>query len=108
MFRRLFWLLVGIVIGVWGTTKVNRAARRLTPQGLAETAAGRVAELGGQLRRFAEDVRTGMTEREQELGHARRRGGRTAAREAGVPGQRSGAGRSPYDRKPPYDQKEGH
>lgn len=67
MVRRLFWLVAGVAIGVWGTTKVNRAARRLTPEGIAETTAVRAAELGGRLRRFTDDVRAGMAEREAEL-----------------------------------------
>lgn len=100
MFRRLFWLVAGIAIGAWGTTKVNRAARRLTPEGLAETAAGRAAELGGRLRQFTDDVRAGMAEREAELNENRGdRGnhdnrndglGREAAYDQGLPGQRSG------------------
>ena len=68
MFRRLFWFAAGITTGVWATVKVGRAARRLTPDGLAATAADRAAELGGRARQFAIDVRTGMTEREAELG----------------------------------------
>lgn len=70
MFRRLFWFAAGITTGVWATMKVGRAARRLTPEGLAATAADRAVELGGRARRFADDVRAGMNEREAELGQA--------------------------------------
>lgn len=68
MFRRLFWFAAGASTGVWATLRVNRAVRRLTPEGLAATAADRATELGARARRFALDVRTGMTEREAELG----------------------------------------
>jgi len=68
MFRRLFWFAAGISTGVWATVKVGRAARRLAPDSLALTAADRAVELGGRARRFADDVRSGMTQREAELG----------------------------------------
>ncbi|MEU6173393.1 DUF6167 family protein [Streptantibioticus parmotrematis] len=68
MFRRLFWFVAGVSTGVWATTKVNRAVRRLSPDSLAATAADRALELGGRARQFAIDVRAGMTEREAELG----------------------------------------
>ncbi|KRV50370.1 hypothetical protein AQ490_14830 [Wenjunlia vitaminophila] len=56
-------------MGAWGTTKVNRAARRLTPEGLTETAVGRAAQVGDRMRTFVSDVRVGMAEREEELNH---------------------------------------
>jgi Family of unknown function (DUF6167) len=102
MFRRLFWLVAGVAIGTWGTTKVNRAARRLTPEGITEQAVGRAAEFGGQLRSFADDVRTGMAEREAELGGpatARRREGRRnhlTARGRALPAKRKDTA---YNRK---------
>ena len=67
MFRRMFWFLTGAATGVWATTKVNRALRRLSPDSLAATAADRAVETGARLRTFAHDVRTGMAQREVEL-----------------------------------------
>ncbi|MFF7157812.1 DUF6167 family protein [Streptomyces sp. NPDC008139] len=67
MFRRMFWFVTGAATGVWATTKVNRALRRLTPESLAATAADRALETGARLRVFAQDVRAGMTQRESEL-----------------------------------------
>jgi hypothetical protein len=109
MFRRLFWLVAGIAIGTWGTAKVNRAARRITPGGITETAIGRAADLGGQLRSFADDVRAGMAEREAELGAGEAprtpRGGRgdhrgnRRPRGRALPGRRSGNA---------YNRKDGH
>lgn len=84
MFRRLFWFFTGAAAGVWATTKVNRAVRRLSPDGLAATAADKALETGARLRLFAQDVRAGMTEREIELKDAL---GLEAA-EADLPGQR--------------------
>ncbi|MCZ4097491.1 hypothetical protein G3I60_34335 [Streptomyces sp. SID13666] len=84
MFRRLFWFFTGAAAGVWATTKVNRAVRRLSPDSLAATAADKALETGARLRLFAQDVRAGMTEREIELKDAL---GLEAA-EGDLPGQR--------------------
>ncbi|GAA2481059.1 DUF6167 family protein [Streptomyces sp. NPDC059506] len=70
MFRRAFWFSAGIGVGVWGTNKAHRALRRLQPESLAATAADKALEAGVRLRRFAEDVRLGMAEREDELNNA--------------------------------------
>jgi hypothetical protein len=67
MFRRLFWFFTGATTGVWATVKVNRALRRLSPDSLAATAADRALETGARLRLFAQDVRAGMAQREDEL-----------------------------------------
>jgi len=67
MFRRLFWFLTGAATGVWATVRVGRAVRRLSPDGLAATAADRALETGARLRLFARDVRAGMVQREHEL-----------------------------------------
>ena len=105
MFRRLFWFAAGLTTGAWATVKVNRALRRLTPEGMAATAAGRAVELGGRARRFAIDVRTGMTEREAELGRALGIGSAAPHRNAPqLPGQRPEITRG----RDPYEQKEGH
>ena len=47
--------------------KANEAARRLTPGGMAGTAARGALQLGDTVKQFADDVRVGMAEREQEL-----------------------------------------
>ncbi len=106
MFRRLFWFAAGLSTGIWATVKVNRAARRLTPDSLAATAADRAAELGARARRFALEVRDGMTEREAELGEAL--GIEPAEHPVQLPsGQRQiAAPRRPY--RQTYTRKEGH
>jgi hypothetical protein len=70
MFRRLFWFVTGAAAGVWATTKVNRAMRRLTPDSLAAGAADKAVEAGARLKLFASDVRTGMAVREAQLNDA--------------------------------------
>jgi hypothetical protein len=101
MIRRLFWLVAGIAIGAWGSTKAHRAARGLTPEGIAETAVDRAARLGGRFRRFTDDVRAGMAEREAELKQTGERRGAPrdneagyaeyeAAYDQGLPGRRPG------------------
>jgi hypothetical protein len=70
MVRRLFWFVTGAAVGVWATAKVNRVARRLTPDSLAAGAADKAVEAGARLKLFASDVRVGMTEREAQLNDA--------------------------------------
>jgi Family of unknown function (DUF6167) len=104
MFRRLFWFAAGITTGVWATMKVGRAARRLTPESLAATAADRALELGGRARRFADDVRTGMSEREAELGQAFGLDAEQSPQHAQLPGRRPQIASAPHS----HEKKEGH
>jgi hypothetical protein len=58
--RRLFWLLLGAVLGVTGYRRVTALARSLRP-----------APLPGSLTGFAADVREGMAVyMERQAGHA--------------------------------------
>lgn len=65
--RRLFWLVMGITIGVLVVRKLTAAAQRLTPRGMAESVGGGLAELSAAIRDFGTDVREAMAEREAEL-----------------------------------------
>ncbi|WNI14655.1 DUF6167 family protein [Actinacidiphila sp. ITFR-21] len=115
MFRRLFWFFTGAATGVWATRKVNRALRRLSPEGLAATAADRALETGARLRLFAHDVRAGMAQREGELHDALGLHGKAApavspgrraltAHDSDVPAPRRGIARdSARDQRDPYD-----
>jgi uncharacterized protein DUF6167 len=67
MIRRLFWLSMGVTIGVLVVRRLTKAAERLTPRGLADTLASGLADLAQSLREFGEDVRAAMSEREAEL-----------------------------------------
>ncbi len=61
--KRLFWLAVGVTVGVLAMRRLSHAAQRFTPAGMAELLGG----LGDAFRDFVDDVRAGMAERELEL-----------------------------------------
>lgn len=61
--RRGFWFVAGAGAGVYAVVRVRRAAETFTPDGLRD----RLSGLGVGAHLFAEEVRTGMTERETEL-----------------------------------------
>lgn len=65
--RRLFWLAMGATIGVLVVRKLTGAARALTPAGAARAARGTAGTVAEAIRDFADDVREGMAQREQEL-----------------------------------------
>lgn len=60
---RGLWFVAGAGVGVYGMVRARRAAEALTPEGLRDRLAG--LQLGAHL--FAEEVRTGMREKEIEL-----------------------------------------
>jgi hypothetical protein len=63
---RLFWVALGATTGAMVVHKVTRTAAAYTPAGLGRG----IRELGDSVRYFAEEVRAGMTEREDELREA--------------------------------------
>jgi hypothetical protein len=65
--RRLFWLGLGLAVGVYATRRASEAAQRLTPAGVGANLADGLRELGAGLGAFGAEVRAGMTEREREL-----------------------------------------
>lgn len=65
--KRLFWLGVGVALGVTLSRKASETARQATPAGLASNLGDAVRELAGAIGAFGAEVRAGMTEREQEL-----------------------------------------
>ncbi|MGW4892798.1 DUF6167 family protein [Kitasatospora sp. NPDC004240] len=67
MVRRIFWMAVGAGATVWAMNKANEAVHRLTPDSLSGTAARGALQLGDAAKRFAQDVRAGMAEREEQL-----------------------------------------
>lgn len=66
--RRLFWLGVGVAVGVTVSRRATETARQASPAGLASNVGDAVRELAGAVGTFGADVRAGMSEREQELG----------------------------------------
>jgi chromosome condensin MukBEF MukE localization factor len=65
--RRLFWLVMGITIGVLVVRKLSAAAQRLTPAGMAGSIGSALSELAEAISGFSRDVRAAMDEREKEL-----------------------------------------
>ncbi|MGC4749377.1 hypothetical protein ACLQ28_27545 [Micromonospora sp. DT201] len=68
--RRLFWLGIGVAVGVIVVRKATRTAQAYTPAGIASTVTQSAGGLVESLRSFVEDVRVGMAEREQEIHQA--------------------------------------
>jgi len=60
---RLFWIAVGAGAGVWAARKVKDKAYKYTPEGVADNVTG----IGEAIKYFADEIRAGMSEREQEL-----------------------------------------
>jgi hypothetical protein len=90
--KRLFYLAVGVGVGVATVRKASRAAKKLTPSGLAGSAGGAVSGVGGAVRMFVNDVRVNMAERELQL-HEALTGETGATGESGrpdAPGNRNG------------------
>jgi hypothetical protein len=68
--KRLFWIAAGAAAGVFVARKLTRAARSVTPEGAAERVSGKLSDISGAFREFADDVRAGMAERDNELRHS--------------------------------------
>jgi hypothetical protein len=98
--RRLFWLGIGVAVGVTLSRKVKSMARKATPAGLAANLGDAVRELATAVGAFGADVRAGMAEREEELSDVveQRSGVSPVVRRAlGAPGARQ-PGTSPARR----------
>jgi hypothetical protein len=65
--RRLFWLAMGVTIGVLVVRRLSRAAEKLTPQGIAGQVADGLRELAEAIGDFGADVRAAAAAREDEL-----------------------------------------
>jgi Family of unknown function (DUF6167) len=68
--RRLFWVGLGATAGILVARRLTRAASRLTPDGAAGQVSGALGRLTQAVREFADDVRVGMAERDDELREA--------------------------------------
>ncbi len=71
MFKRLFWLSVGLTAGFgssfWLMRTVRRTVERLTPQRLTQDAVAGARSVGAELRAALDEGRTAMRQREAEL-----------------------------------------
>ena len=61
--KRMFWLALGVTVGVLVMRKLTSTAQQLSPRGLSSSLQG----LAEAVRDFADEVREGMSERESEL-----------------------------------------
>jgi hypothetical protein len=71
MFKRLFWLMVGVGFGFGVSFWVMRFARetmqRYTPERISDDLAGAMRGLGADIRAAVADGRDAMREREAEI-----------------------------------------
>ncbi len=71
MFKRLFWLTIGLTIGFgtsyWTVRYVRRTIERYTPERLAGDATRIARTLASDVRAAAEEGREAMRKREAEL-----------------------------------------
>lgn len=71
MFKRLFWMLVGIGFGFgvsfWVTRFVRSTVERYTPERVSADLAGALRQFGTDLKEAAAEGRQAMKEREAEL-----------------------------------------
>ena len=65
--RRLFWLGAGAAVGILVVAQMRKAARSVTPSGLADRAGASADIAAERAGSFWADVRSGMKEREAEL-----------------------------------------
>ncbi|MFG1819909.1 DUF6167 family protein [Kribbella sp. NPDC049174] len=61
--KRIFWLIIGIAVGVYAVTRLKKRAQVLAPESLQDSA----AKVAAAIRHFGDEVREGMAERETEL-----------------------------------------
>jgi hypothetical protein len=65
--KRLFWMGVGVAVGVSATRKIGAVTQKATPAGIGTSLGEGLRELGAGLGAFGAEVRAGMAEREEEL-----------------------------------------
>ena len=61
--KRILWLIVGILVGVYAVTRLKKRAQQFAPEGLQQSA----EKMASAIRHFGDEVRAGMAERETEL-----------------------------------------
>ena len=71
MFKRLFWLSVGLMAGFgssfWLMRTVRRTVDRFTPQRLSQDAVAGARTVGAELKAALDEGRAAMRQREAEL-----------------------------------------
>ncbi len=71
MFKRLFWLTVGLTLGstgsLWVMRKLQRTVERFTPERLSQDVVAGARSFGAEMRAAVDEGRSGMRQREAEL-----------------------------------------
>jgi hypothetical protein len=65
--KRLFWLAMGVTIGVLIMRRLGKLAEQLTPKNMAGNVGESLSDLAYSIRDFIGDVRDSMSEREHAL-----------------------------------------
>jgi hypothetical protein len=65
--RRLFWLAMGVTIGVLVVRKLSAAAEKMTPGSIGRQIVDALRDLGDSIGQFGADIRAAAAEREAEL-----------------------------------------
>jgi hypothetical protein len=68
--KRLLWLGVGLAVGAIVVRKLTRKANEFTPSGIATSLSQSAGGLVESVRSFVDDVRAGMSEREEQIHEA--------------------------------------
>jgi hypothetical protein len=68
--KRLLWLGVGLAVGALVVRKLTKKANEFTPSGIATSLSQSAGGLVESVRSFVDDVRDGMTERQQQIAEA--------------------------------------
>ncbi|WP_030440140.1 hypothetical protein [Actinoplanes subtropicus] len=68
--KRLLWLGVGLAVGALVVRKMTKKANEFTPSGIATSLSQSAGGLVESVRSFVEDVRDGMTERQEQINEA--------------------------------------
>jgi hypothetical protein len=63
MMKRIFWVGIGVAVGVLAVRKLSETKSALGPEGLNRT----LGTLADSIQNFADAVRIGMNERETDL-----------------------------------------
>jgi len=71
VFKRLFWLTVGVTLGTtssfWLMRKVRRTIERFAPERLTQDVVTGARSFGAEMRAAVDEGRSGMRQREVEL-----------------------------------------
>jgi hypothetical protein len=68
--KRLLWLGVGLAVGALVVRKLTKKANEFTPTGIATSLSQSAGGLVESVRSFVDDVRDGMTERQDQIHQA--------------------------------------